>query len=138
MKLLTKNTDYAIRALLALAREKDVYISAKQISQEQNIPYEFLRKILQRLIKEGVVISKEGGTGGFMLNVSPASLKVADVIRIFQGELQLSECMFRQQICQNRAKCVLRKNIQRIEKMVVREFRGITIQSLLKDMGVAL
>lgn len=134
MKLLTKNTDYAIRALLVLSQHNNDFISAKQISDEQDIPYEYLRKILQQLMKEGLVLSKGRGQGGFKINKDSRKIKVTDVINIFQGDIQFSECMFRKKFCANREHCVLRKNIQRIEKIVVDEFKGITIQSLLKDM----
>lgn len=135
MKLLTKNTDYAVRALLALSRNGESFHSAKEIADDQDIPHEYLRKIFQRLIKEGLVESKSGGQGGVRLKIAPDKIKIADVIMIFQGSLQLSECMFRKKICPNRARCVLRKNIQRIEKLVTKEFGNMTIQSLLDDMG---
>jgi len=134
MKLLTKNTDYAIRALLALGRFEQEFISVKTIAQEQKIPYEYLRKIFQQLLKEGFVESRGGGRGGFRLIRHPGQIVVAEVIRIFQGDLQLSECLFRKKFCHNRAHCVLRKNIQRIEAMVNQEFGAMTIQGLLDDM----
>mgnify|MGYP000873123371 CR=1 FL=1 len=133
MKLLTKNTDYAIRALLGLCLNPDEFHSAKEISDEQDIPYEYLRKIFQRLIREGLVESKSGGQGGVRLRVSPDTIKITDVIAIFQGTLQLSECMFRKKICRNRSRCVLRKHILRIEKIVTQEFGAMTIQSLLTE-----
>jgi DNA-binding IscR family transcriptional regulator len=81
------------------------------------------------------VTSREGGLGGFQLNISPAKIKLTDLIRIFQGEVQLSECMFRKKICPNRKGCVLRKNILQVEKKVINEFRLITIASLKKQMA---
>ena len=134
MKLLTKNTDYAIRALLVLASKADSYISARDIAAEQNVPYQYLRKILQQMIDNGLVVSKEGGKGGFKIKKAPSRIKVTDIIELFQGDIVFSECMFRKQLCQNRATCVLRKNIQKIEKLVTREFGVITIHGLLKEM----
>ena len=132
MKLLTKNSDYAIRALLVLARDTKAFISARQIAKEQNIPYQFLRRILQELIRNKLVISREGSGGGVRINKSPKRIKASEIIKIFQGDICISECMFRRDICQNRMKCTLRKQIQRIERIVREEFTGITILSLLK------
>ena len=134
MKLLTKNTDYAIRALICLGNDRVGFMSAKQIADCQDIPYEYLRKILQRLIKEKLVESKGGGQGGFCLSVDPAQIKIIDIIETFQGDLQLSECMFRKKVCANRGHCVLRRNIQRIEKMITKEFDHMSIKSLLNQM----
>ena len=134
MKVLTKNTDYAVRALLALGGCKEGYISARDISRQHDIPYQYLRKVLQKLISAGYVESKEGSGGGFKILAKPAKIKVSDIIEVFQGQIELSECMFRKKICANREKCVLRKNIKRIEKKVIEEFSKISIGSLLKDI----
>ncbi|UZJ40946.1 Rrf2 family transcriptional regulator [Prosthecochloris sp. SCSIO W1101] len=136
MRVLTKNTDYAVRALLVLGAHEGEYVSARKISQEQGIPYQFLRRILQDLCRHGLVQTKEGVHGGVMLDREPEHIRIKDVIEIFQGKIELSECMFRKQLCSNRANCVLRHEILRIELMVNREFEGITIGKLLDDLKV--
>ena len=134
MKLLTKHTDYAIRALLELAGSKGEFLSARQIAKQQHVPYQFLRQILQELIKNKLVISKEGREGGFRIDKDPDLISIVDIIAIFQGNIQLSECMFRKKLCANRSNCVLRKQINRIEKLVTEEFEDVTIGNLLKDL----
>jgi len=114
--------------------KSDGWVSAKVISDEQAIPYQFLRRILQELIRNGLVESKEGAGGGVKLAKEPGEIGVADVIEIFQGKVQLSECMFRKQLCSNRANCVLRHEIMRIEKMVNNEFSKVTIGKLIDDL----
>lgn len=130
MKVLTKNTDYAIRALMMLAKNRVDYISSRQIAEAQNIPYQFLRRIIQKLSKEDIVKSKEGSGGGVKLSTDPSTIKVVEVIEIFQGEIELSACMFRGEICANRQSCVLRNEIKRIENLVINEFEKLTIQKL--------
>ncbi len=132
MKLLTKNSDYAVRALIVLAGNKTTFLSAREIAKQQDIPYQFLRRILQKLIRKKLVVSKEGGSGGFKINANPKDMSIVDIIRIFQGNVQLAECMFRREICTNRPTCVLRKEIKRVEKIVEKEFSGITLARLLK------
>jgi len=136
MKLLTKETDYAIRAILNLARHDNGYLSSRELSRQEGIPLQFLRRILQSLIKDGLLESREGANGGVALKADPAAIKVADLIRLFQGNIQLTECMFRKRICSNRKTCVLRKRIKRIEDMVTREFEDLTIEDLLRDLEV--
>jgi len=137
MKVLTKNTDYAIRALLVLAAERGGYVSAKTIAARQDIPYQFLRRLLQEMIRHGLIVSKEGVQGGFMMEKDPGEISVTDLIEIFQGKVQVSECMFRKQICGNRARCVLRHEIMRIEQVVQSEFEKVTIGKLLRDLEAA-
>ncbi len=134
MQLLTKHTDYALRALIMLADHQDTYLSARRIADEQEIPYQFLRGLLQGLAREGLILSREGAHGGVKLNRDPESISVREVIELFQGRVELSECMFRKQLCANRSRCVLRHQIMRIEGMVSREFDRITIALLLDDL----
>ena len=137
MKVLTKNTDYAIRALLALAAKKGSYVSAKSIATEHDIPYQFLRRLLQEMIRHGLIVSKEGVQGGFMMKKDPDTISITQLIEIFQGKVQVSECMFRKQICGNRARCVLRHEIMRIEQVVQSEFEKVTIGKLMRDLEAA-
>lgn len=135
LKFLTKNTDYAVRSILGLAATNGEFISSKQLADTQKIPYQFLRRILQDLIKNGFIESKEGIGGGVRLLKKPSDIKIIDLIKIFQGEIELSECMFRHKICENRNTCVLRVEIKRIEGMVNREFGELTIQKLLDKLS---
>jgi len=132
MKLITKETDYALRALLNLARE-DGYLSSREIAGREGIPLHFLRRILQSLIKAGVIESREGVSGGVKLKARPEKIHLTDIIEIFQGRIQLSECVFRKKICTNHATCVIRKRIEKIESLVANEFGNTTIADLIQD-----
>jgi Rrf2 family cysteine metabolism transcriptional repressor len=136
MKLITKETDYAIRAVIQMAGTGKEYVSSRDIASEQDIPLHFLRRILQGLTKAGLVDSKEGISGGVRLRARAEDIHLDDLVRIFQGDIQLSDCMFRKRICSNRETCVLRKRIKKIDDMVTEQFKGITIADLLQDQEV--
>ncbi|MFZ1945938.1 MAG: Rrf2 family transcriptional regulator [bacterium] len=131
MRLITKETDYAIRAVASLAARPGVYVSSAEISEKERIPLPFLRRILGRLLAAGLVVSREGAAGGVMLKGSPERIMVLDVMRTFQGPVELSACMFRKRLCANRGTCVLRKRIQEIERSVAAQFGDISIADLL-------
>ncbi|MBI9016794.1 MAG: Rrf2 family transcriptional regulator [Phycisphaerae bacterium] len=130
MKLLTKHTDYAVRALMALAGQK-LYIPAKEISEKQGIPHQFLRGLLQQMVHHGLVESKLGPTGGVKMIVEADTVKLLDLVEIFQEGIEFAECLFRDKVCQNRPTCVLRTELLRIEKIVNDELSNITIQTLI-------
>lgn len=132
MKVLTKHTDYAVRAMIALSFSGNTYMSSSEMAETEGIPYHFLRRILQRLAVSGLVESREGSGGGVKLAVDPSEIRIIDVIKIFQGEIELSECMFRRRICENRATCALRHEIKRIENLVKAEFERLTIGTLVE------
>src|SRR3989339_1376596 len=115
MQLITKESDYAIRALTYLAENKKEYSTAKIISAASDIPYQFLRRILKKLKDKGYTATKEGVGGGVMLIVKPAGIKIADIIEVFQGRIRFSACMARKNICSNIKSCVLREKMIGVE-----------------------
>lgn len=134
MKLLTKHTDYAMRALLRLAADTSRFTSAREIATRESIPAAFLRTIFRTLKREGFLETKEGMHGGVRLSKDPQEIRMSDVIRLFQGKIQFSECMFRRKLCGNRRTCVLRRRLLEIEKTVADQFDTITIAGLLDDL----
>ena len=130
MKLITRDTDYAIRALMYIANSKKEIVTATEIEHDLKLPRPFLRKILQILQKEGVLKSIKGNKGGFLLAISTKEIFLSDLINIFQGKITLSECFLRKDLCPNIRKCSIRKKIKSIEKKVVSELKRISIASL--------
>jgi Rrf2 family protein len=92
----------------------------------------FLRKILQVLNRKGMLRSIQGSGGGFMLVKPPSRIFLTDIMRIFQGELSLNECLLNKLICPRKSTCVLRKRIVKIEDYVIKELSSISIASLLR------
>jgi Rrf2 family protein len=134
MKLLTKESDYAIRSLLLLAGNQGEITSSKSIAESEKIPLQFLRRILQTLTKAGIITAREGVNGGVMLAREPHSITIGSIITLFQGDIQFTECLFRKKLCHNRANCVLRHRIMAIEQTVADEFNMISIGTLLEDL----
>ena len=86
MNIINKNTDYALRALLEISKSPSTFITSRKISEIQGIPLQYIRNILQVLVREGIIESKEGATGGGRDRKSPPKKKIKDIINYFQGE----------------------------------------------------
>ncbi len=132
MKLITRDVDYAIRALCLIAGGEDKLVSAGELVSVLGIPRPFLRKNLQKLHKAGILNACQGHRGGFSLALRPDKIRVVDIISIFQGGFRLNECVFKKQPCPRRATCRLKKQIDAIGRYVARKLAGITIAYLLK------
>jgi len=132
MKLITRDTDYALRALCFIAGHKAEIVSAGRLVKKSKIPRPFLRKILQRLNRAGILKSYKGQGGGFILVTPAHKIFLLDLIKIFQGPLKLNECFFKKKTCPNTKTCKLRKKISNIEKYVVSQLKNFTIADLLK------
>ncbi len=131
MKIITKNSDYAVRTLCSLVKAEN-FVSTRTISKETNVPLPYLRRIIDTLTKEKILETKEGKNGGVKLKKDPSSIKLSDIIRLFQGEIQVSRCVFRKALCPNRKNCLLRKKLLDIEKILIKQFENITIKSLVE------
>ncbi len=134
MKLITKHTDYAARALIHLARARGQFVPSREIARIEGIPLSFLRRILQELARQEMIETREGKAGGVKLSVEPGKIELTRLIRIFQGKVSLTECVFRRKLCPNRSRCVLRARLKKIETLVLDELAGITVGGLVKDI----
>lgn len=132
MKLITRDTDYALRVVSYLAKNKNKQASVSELVKALKIPRPFLRKILQALSKKGIFRSSKGQGGGFLLLKKPAKIFLVDLMQAFQGELKLNECFFKKMPCPNIKKCSLRKKIDKIERYLINELSTITVMSLLR------
>jgi len=131
MKLITRDTDYAVRALCYIANHKGKVVAVRLLVKELRIPRPFLRKILQVLNKKGILKSSKGQRGGFVLAKPANEIFLIELLKIFQGPLELSACLFKKKICPDRNICALRQKISNIEKYVISELKVINIESLL-------
>lgn len=132
MKLITRDTDYAIRALCYITKRKKEIVAVTDLVRNLKIPGPFLRRILQKLNREGLLKSYKGKGGGFILSRAPSSIFVTDLIRIFQGLGKLNEHIFKKGICPRISTCALKKRLDAIEKHVISELKSINISSLVK------
>jgi len=132
MKLITRNTDYAVRALCCIAEQEKNIVSTDQMVQNLQMPRSFLRKILQILNKKGLLNSYKGKGGGFTLALPPEKISLIDVMEIFQGPIRLNECKFKKSDCPYTSDCLLKKEIDEIEKEVMIKLKAITIASIIK------
>ncbi|MBD3245619.1 MAG: Rrf2 family transcriptional regulator [Candidatus Omnitrophica bacterium] len=130
MKLITKDTDYAIRALSYLSLYPERIVTVAQLSRELDIPQPFLRRILQRLSAAGVLRSQKGKQGGFRLARLPDTIQLQEVIRIFQGPLTLMECLKNPKTCVNSSTCPLHRKMKEIQQDLRKKLDGITVASL--------
>ncbi len=84
----TAKSDYALRALIEIARRDDgTPVSAEELGRLQDIPHGFLQAILADLRRAGVVVAQRGQSGGWRLSRDASTVSVADVIRAVDGPL---------------------------------------------------
>jgi len=132
MKLITRDTDYAVRALTFISRRKKEVISVEEMVGSLRIPRSFLRQILQRLTNEGLLKSSRGAGGGFSLRRAPEKIFLIDLIGIFQGNLEFTEHTLKKKPCPHAKRCALKEELDIIENCAINRLKPITIASLIR------
>lgn len=91
---ITRQADYAVRAVLHLARVGNAERSATStIAKEQNIPPSFLAKIISQLSIAGLLHTSRGARGGVTLARDPKEITLLEVVEAIDGPIQLNECV---------------------------------------------
>jgi Rrf2 family protein len=93
MLKISQKTEYALRAMIELARHPDSLTSAREISETQHIPLRFLEQQLGSLSRAGLVESFRGAGGGCRLSKTPDEIKVADVVDAIEGPFYPMFCL---------------------------------------------
>lgn len=89
----SKKIEYSLIALRYISNTKDEIVTAKEISNKYNIPYELLAKILQKLKKENILESNQGAKGGYKISRALNEISLSELIEKVEGKTALVECM---------------------------------------------
>ena len=132
MKLITRDTDYALRALCYIGKRNHEFTCVSELVSALKIPRPFLRKILQILHNAGLLVSHKGKGGGFALAKKPQQIFLTDLMGAFQGKFCINECYFKKTICFHTRRCKVRKTIKKIERYAFDELKSISIAGLIE------
>jgi Rrf2 family protein len=114
----TKRADYGLMAIHYIAINDGFgAVSAKRIAEEFAIPPELMAKILQRLAKQGLVVSTNGPKGGYALARRPTKITVGQVIRALEGPINIVSCLEDSE-CPQMEKCNLRRPVHKIQAAI--------------------
>ena len=89
----SRTLDYAVRCLIHMGGSPSDRCSMKQISETQHIPQNYLAKVMRRLVNRGILRSKVGPEGGYMLRKPPHELSLREVYEAIEGEIRIVDCM---------------------------------------------
>ncbi len=96
----------AMHASAILASNPQGIVSAKELAARLNASEATLSKAMQRLVREGIVRSTRGPSGGFFLAREPETISLKEIVEAVDGRLRAPECLFGRQPCGRRA-CML-------------------------------
>ncbi len=136
MLKINRQTDYAVRIVLALAkRDEGTRLSSAKIQQEMLIPQALMARIVAQLARERLINTFPGRDGGLTLPRPASQITLKDVVEAFEGPILLSECLQvkGEDDCPFRSNCPVRLKWGRVQVAMMREMAAITFESLARE-----
>ena len=138
MLRLSKKADYALMAVRHLALQTEPSpTSARELAEQYNIPVELMAKVLQKLVRAGLLVSRQGAHGGYTLSRPSESISVADVIQVIDGPFALTACSSDNSHCDQYSKCSIRDSVWHIRERIASMLNTVTIAEIAVGSDVA-
>ena len=139
--MISQKAQYALRALLALAQAPaGRAMLTADIAEQERIPKKFLEQILLELKHRGIVMSRRGKAGGYLLLAAPEQITFGEVLRIVDGPIAPLPCLSRIAYrpcegCEDEETCRLRRVFARVTEATRGVLDTTTIADALADDG---
>jgi len=128
---LSKSSQYAIRILAYMADHQNVkLLNATDLSENLQIPYKFLTKLMTEIVKSGLVVSTRGRDGGYSFAKSPSKIIINEILDIFHDSIKDEQCVLGIGFCDNTCKCALHDQWMEPKLLLQKMFRESTLEAI--------
>lgn len=127
---------YGLQAMIyiALHASEDNNVELNKIAGEQHIPKHFLSKILQLLVKNKLLVSMKGPTGGFNLNRPPEEITLIEVVEAIDGLDMFTQCGIGLKRCDDSHPCPIHHDYKKIRDRIQKLFETKTLRELSEEV----
>lgn len=130
---ITEKTNVVIHSLALIAAHPEMdTVSVKFIARELGVSESYLAKVLQPIVKAGLLDSSRGAKGGYTLKKKPEKIKMLDLILLLEGNFPHSQCLFDRPRCDDDA-CPFRRLSVKVKETIIKEMEGFTIADVAKN-----
>jgi len=128
---LTRAADYAIRVMIHLSTPaSDGRVSLPELAKATGAPESFLSKVMQALAHNGLISSRRGQAGGFLISAKGRAASMRDVIEAIDGPIYLNVCLMSGNSCRRKANCPAHPIWQQAQQAMLDVLTGASIASL--------
>jgi len=133
---LAEYTDYTLRVLMYCAANPDRLVTIAEMAEIHDVSKNHLMKIVNDLGRQGLLETTRGRGGGVRLLMTPAQIRVGDVVRAAETDFRLVECFDNEtNTCALSPACRLKKLLNGALQAYFRELDGATLADILSPTG---
>ena len=130
---LTKRGDYAVRAMIALARDDAGLLSARSIAAEMAIPPRFLPQVMGDLVRADLVEGVTGRSGGYRLSVAAADISLLTIVEAVEGTSRRETCVLRGGPCGRDGTCAVHAAFCSAEEAMIGALDSVSLADVSRD-----
>jgi Rrf2 family nitric oxide-sensitive transcriptional repressor len=131
--MIPKTAEYALRAVVMLARAPEQAHSADEIAESVRVPRRYAHKVLQALVRARLVRSQPGPGGGYSLVRLPEDVSILDVVAAVEPIARIRRCPLG--LKNHTSLCPLHRELDEAAAATERAFARVTIAQLLNQAG---
>lgn len=131
--MISTTVEYALRAVVILASRHDDPLTGEQIADLAHVPRPYLLKLMQQLVRGGVVRSQRGRGGGFTLRQTPDQITIWDIVEAVEPFQRINACPL--EIEDHAMLCPLHRKVDQALEQVEAAFRSTTLAEVVSDCG---
>jgi len=134
--MISQTVEYALRAIVTIANHQGRPCTAQKISEITQVPAPYLSKLMQGLVRSGLVSSQRGLHGGFLLTKAPRDLTIWEVVDAVEPMKRIVECPLGLKL-HGTELCPLHQRLDQAMQVVEQMFRATTIEEVISAPGHA-
>lgn len=127
---LSKIADYGTKIMLAVALKPNCWSAASSIAAETKVSLPMVIKVLKMLSKGSLLLSQRGSQGGYRLARSAAMINLAEIVRVLDGDIAMTECQQQTGCCQIEAHCGVKGNWLVISHVIINVLQNISLAQM--------
>ncbi|WP_162052928.1 RrF2 family transcriptional regulator [Pontibacter pamirensis] len=135
--MLSKTAEYALRAIVYIGMNDAAghKVGIKEIARELELPAHFMGKILQDLVRKGVIASMKGPGGGFFLHRPAREISILEVVRTIDGLEAFKKCGMGMKQCSDNHPCPLHNDIKAYRDHLLKVFQSKSVHDLVAGIN---
>ncbi len=136
MDVVRRNTDYAVRLMVNLARQYGHGpVSTRVAASEEGVSYPLACKLMQKLHGSKLIESCMGPKGGFSLGRKPSEITLLEVVEAIQGPISVNRCLLSSDACSRQVSCAVRAKLAGVQENIQTSLASITFDDLSQNKG---